>query len=168
MSDSVPHDSRTVEVRTYLQSDSGELVSIDLSGNEFHRDRYVQGAVEFRVGDVLLLGRENIDTIDALWSLMLSCLEAFMAGGTGVLRFPERMYVLTLKRIRPGNVLVRFDGPVEKRTAAGNEKDVLDGLLAGAVDFFAAVLESSPKDEWSYRRDLNAALRLREECSRMR
>ncbi|MFJ7126589.1 hypothetical protein [Streptomyces sp. NPDC098101] len=156
------------EVKTFVISESEEPVEVGECHLDFARDRRVQGFVEIRVGGVLILGRENSDTIDALWSLLLAFLEDFLEGGEGALRFPERRYVLGLKRIPGGNVVVKFEDQEERRTALGREKDVLEGLLSGAVDFFGSVLETFPKEEWSYRRDFNTAVRLSEECARIR
>ncbi|WP_189545493.1 hypothetical protein [Streptomyces gelaticus] len=151
------------EVRTFVVSDSGEFIPIESCGISFSRDRRIQGAIEFCVDGVQIFGRNDIDTIDALWSLILTYLEHFIAGEGGVLNFPERSFMLDLKRVSGGNVVVKFVGRDEKRTALSREKAVLGALASGAVEFFSAVLNSSPKEEWSYRRDLGAAVRLHEE-----
>ncbi|MFE7114038.1 hypothetical protein ACFU99_01245 [Streptomyces sp. NPDC057654] len=154
-----------VRVRSFVISASGELESIDTCDIEFHRDRRTQGGIELYVDDTLVLGRKETDTVDALWSLILTYIEGFQAGSTGVVNFPERRFTFSLTRMPRGNVLVRFTDREVKRTALGREKEVLEALTSGAVEFFNAVLNSSPKDEWSYRRDFNTATRLHDTYS---
>ncbi|MFI6765427.1 hypothetical protein [Streptomyces sp. NPDC050355] len=155
----------TVKARTFIVSGSKELVPVESCGISFSRDRRTQGGIELYVDDSLILRSSDTDTIDALWSLILTYIEGFMAGRSGVLNFPERRFTFGLKKMDRGNILVKFADREERRAALSREKDVLEALTSGAVEFFSAVLDSSPKDEWSYRRDLNAALRLHEECS---
>ncbi|MEV6398104.1 hypothetical protein AB0M39_25585 [Streptomyces sp. NPDC051907] len=108
---------------------------------------------------------ESVRGAVALWSLLLTYIEGFMAGQSGELNFPERRFTFALKRVACGRILVKFADREGKRAVLSREKDVLEALASGAVEFFSAILDGSPKDEWSYRRDLNAAVRLQEECS---
>ncbi|MFJ6406304.1 hypothetical protein ACIQK9_12390 [Streptomyces hydrogenans] len=155
------NNSTKVVVRTFLHSAEEGLVGIEESRAVFGRDLYVQGSVELCVDGVVILARDDVDTIDSLWSFFLACLDDFLKRGYGVLRFPECAYVLTLKRVAGGRVVMKFEGPNKNRSALGGEREVIDGLLLGAVEFFQSVLDSSPRDEWGYRRDLGAALLLR-------
>ncbi|MFE1347115.1 hypothetical protein [Streptomyces sp. NPDC058757] len=155
-------NSTEVGVRTFVHSAERGLVGIEESQAVFGRDLYVQGSVELRVNGVVILDRDNVDTVDALWSLFLACLGDFLEKGYGVLRFPECAYVLTLERVTGGRIVLKFEGPNAKRSASGGEREVMDGLLLGAAEFFQAVLDTSPRDEWGYRRDLGTALLLRD------
>ncbi|MFH9246528.1 hypothetical protein ACH4LK_13965 [Streptomyces lydicus] len=157
----------TVKLRTFVVSDSREFTPIEFAGIIFSRDRRIQGGIELYVGDSLILGRSDTDTIDALWSLLLTYIEGFMAGRSGVLNFPERRFTFSLKKMGRGEILAKFTDREEKRAAVGREKDVLEALTSGAVEFFSALLGFSPRDDWSYRRDLNTAQRLHAECSRL-
>ncbi|MFI1535975.1 hypothetical protein [Streptomyces anandii] len=158
-------DSASTTVKTSVVCDSGELALADSCGISFSRDRHVQGAIELRLKGVLILGQDEVDTIDALWSLLLTYLENFIAGGQGTFSFPERRFTLVLKRMPGGAVAVKFTNEGIRRSVVLSEKSALRVLTSGAVEFFSAVLRCSPKDEWSYRRDLNTAVRLREELS---
>ncbi|MEU5992344.1 hypothetical protein ABZ806_25520 [Spirillospora sp. NPDC047418] len=149
-----------VEVRTFVVIGE-EAVPVEGCGISFSRDDYVQGAIELHVDGVLIIGRDEIDTIDALWSLLLTYLERFAAGGGGVFNFPERRYVLNLKRVSGARVLVTFESGLDRRRAVASEKSVVCGLAAGAVKFFGAVLSFAPIAEWSYRRDFNLAMEMR-------
>ncbi|MET9345893.1 hypothetical protein [Streptomyces termitum] len=151
-----------VVVRTFLCSGTGECTGIEQARPVFGRGLHVQGAVELGIDGAEVLTRAEVDTIDALWSLLLTCLGNFLESGHGVLRFPERAYSLTFERAAGRRVVLRFAGPNAKRSASGGEREVMDALLSGAAEFFRAVLASSPRDEWGYRRDLAAALALRE------
>lgn len=138
-------------------------MSVEKCGTPFSRDKYIQGAIELTVEGVRILGCEESDTIDALWSLIVTDLERFVAGEDVVIRFPERRYMLALKRASRGRVVVRFVDIDRVRTAVGRTRSVLEALASGAADFFNAVLSTHPVDEWTYRRDLNAAVRLYEQ-----
>ncbi|WP_143662725.1 hypothetical protein [Streptomyces sp. CB03238] len=155
----------TARASTFIVSDSGEFIPVETCGIRFCRDRRIQGAIDLQVNDTPILGRSETDTIDALWSLILTYLEHFMAGEDRVLSFPERSFTLDLKRVSGGNVVVRYANQEEKRAALISEKEILKALTSGAIKFFDAALKSSPNDEWSYRRDFNTAVRLHEECS---
>ncbi|GIG93225.1 hypothetical protein [Plantactinospora endophytica] len=155
----------TVRAKTFVLCGTGEPVPVGACEITFARDRRVQGFIQLYIDDHLILGPDTNDTIDALWSLMVTYVADFMQGRIGVLNFPERRFTFALDRVGRGNALVRFVDQEEKRTALSGEKELLEALTSGAVEFFSAVLESSPIDEWSYRRDLNTALRLRQECS---
>ncbi|WP_328381808.1 hypothetical protein OHS81_01895 [Streptomyces sp. NBC_00400] len=157
--------SVTVKVRTFAVSNLREFTPIEISEIAFSRDQRIQGGIELHIGDTLILGRSDTDTIDALWSLILTYIEGFMKDRSGVLNFPERGFMFSLKKMGHGDALVKFTDREDKRAAVGREKDILAALTSGAVEFFSAVLDSSPKDDWSYRRDLNTAQRLYAECS---
>lgn len=158
-------NAATVKVGTLIVADSGELVPAETCRVEFSRDRRIQGAIEFQVNGQTILGRDDTDTIDALWSLLLNYLEGYVGGRRGVLNFPERRFVLSLEKKGRGNVLVKFSDRDDGRAALVGEKDVLCALVSGAIEFFSVTIASSPRDEWSYRRDLNSAVRLRQEWS---
>ncbi|WP_327105065.1 hypothetical protein [Nonomuraea glycinis] len=151
------------KVSTAVLVEPGESVPVEKCGTHFSRDNYVQGAIELTVDGVQVLGDEESDTIDALWSLIVTDLESFLAGEDVVIRFPERRYILALERASGGRVVVRFVDGDRVRTAVGRTRSVLEALTSGAVDFFNAVLSTYPVEEWTYRRDLNAAVRLYEQ-----
>ncbi|MEV0660615.1 hypothetical protein ACIBI3_12400 [Actinomadura luteofluorescens] len=157
----------TVEVRTFVIIGE-ESVPVERCGLSFTRDDRVQGAIELPVNGVPILGRDEIDTIDALWSLLLTYLDRFAADGEEVFNFPERRWALNLKRVSGARVLVTFENGLDRRRAVASEKSVVCGLAAGAVRFFGAVLNFAPKEEWSYRRDFNLAMKMRARYSWVR
>ncbi|MHA7957817.1 hypothetical protein ACX9I7_08655 [Streptomyces sp. L500] len=105
-----------------------------------------------------MLGRGESDTINALWPLFLGALEKFAAGKDSVLSFPGRRFEMGLSRIHGGKVKVRVEGSEGKRVTVGNADKLIKSLTKGAADFFQVSLDTSSRAEWSYRRDLNAAL----------
>lgn len=158
-------NAKAARVRTLVVAHSGELVPVESCDVQFCRDRCIQGVIEFYVDGIRILGHEDVDTIDALWSLMLTSLKTFIGGEDVVINFPECRYMLVLKRISGGRVVVKFVDRDEERVASGRIRNVLEALTRGAVDFFEAALNTLPVDEWTYRRDFNAAVRLHEESA---
>ncbi|MGI5420484.1 hypothetical protein [Actinomadura luteofluorescens] len=154
----------TVEVRTFVITGE-DSVPVEGCGLSFSRDDHVQGAIELHVNGVPILGRDEIDTIDALWSLLLTYLERFAAGKEEVFNFPERRWTLNLERVSGARVLVTFEDGLDRRRTVASEKSVVCGLAAGAVKFFGAVLSFAPIEEWSYRRDFNLAMKMRAQYS---
>lgn len=77
--------------------------------------------------------------------MILTYIEGFMKDRSGVLNFPERGFMFSLKKMGHGDALVKFTDREDKRAAVGREKDILAALTSGAVEFFSAVLDSSPK-----------------------
>lgn len=152
--------SMTSEARTFVVVGE-KIVPVEGCGLSFSRDDRVQGAIELRVNEVPILGRDEVDTIDALWSLLLTYLENFAAGREEVFNFPERRFMLNLKRVSGARVLVTFENGLDRRRVVASEKSVVCGLAAGAVKFFGAVLSFAPKEEWSYRRDFDLAMKMR-------
>ncbi|GAA4372888.1 hypothetical protein GCM10023088_27050 [Actinomadura verrucosospora] len=150
----------TSEARTFVVVGE-KIVPVEGCGLSFSRDDRVQGAIELRVNEVPILGRDEVDTIDALWSLLLTYLENFAAGREEVFNFPERRFMLNLKRVSGARVLVTFENGLDRRRVVASEKSVVCGLAAGAVKFFGAVLSFAPKEEWSYRRDFDLAMKMR-------
>ncbi|MEV5505628.1 hypothetical protein [Streptomyces orinoci] len=146
-----------IQLRTLVISSLGELESVQECNTRFSRDKYVQGVIELDINHIRILGCKEGDTIDALWSLLVTALENFCDGRDFVMPFPERCFVLSLSRLSGGRVVVKLESDVERRVAVGDARDVVEALAKGAVEFFQAVLRTSPKEEWSYRRDLNRA-----------
>lgn len=77
-----------------------------------------------------------------------------------LLSYPERPYTVRMRSMSGGRILIGVGGVDVPRSAVAAKAEFLSELRRGAIEFFRGVLRTSPKEEWSYRRDLTRAMRL--------
>ncbi|MFE4832541.1 hypothetical protein [Streptomyces sp. NPDC056672] len=147
-------------VRSHVFDSMGRPVAIEDFDGEFSRDAYIHGLVELEVDGVKLLDRDMTDTIDALWSFFVAALEDLERNDEALLSYPERPYTVRIRSMSGGRILIRVGGVDVPRSAVVARAEFLSELRRGAIEFFRGVLRTSPKEEWSYRRDLTRAVQL--------
>jgi hypothetical protein len=150
----------SVKVESYVIDSAENAVFVEEFHGVFSRDARIYGILELEVDGIPILDRSMGDTIDALWSLFVTALREFVATGEALLSFPERPYTLRMELLRGDRILVRVGGVEVPRSAVIDRADLLRELRSGAIQFFRAVLATSPREEWSYLRDLNHAIAL--------
>lgn len=127
-----------VEVRSYIQV-GDNFVPIGQFAGPLEDQYYVEGALELTIDGKMISNLRYFDLIDQLWAYIVQCLEKVVAGQKAETYWPDQPIRLSMTPLPNNKLMIERSGTSDPDVKVVADKlDVIDGLLAGAFEFFRA------------------------------
>ncbi len=143
-------------MKTYVESFfriNGEFVPVEHYTGALPDIDYIEGAIECRIGGQSLLGKENWDLVDQLWSYILQGLSALHKGEEYESCFPDQPLLLRFRIVSERSVEIT----VGESGSCVDRRVLVSTLAAGAITFFTSMLRIAPSLSESWSQDLSQA-----------
>lgn len=98
-----------INVESFLQNSSGELVPIGQFSGGLPDLDYVEGSIEIIVRNQLILSREYVDYVDQLWAYFLNAMQDLSRSGKAEFMFPDMPVEVSIHRVSREQVSFRVD-----------------------------------------------------------
>ena len=130
-----------VPLKTYEDfinvNNSKKLLEIEKDLDDF----YLDGAIEIKYKEQVLLDLDDWDLIDQLWSYILNLIVEYSKNGKSEIYFPDCPAKIRMKKMYDNYLMFSTvtDVPGKEKKILIDEKEILEILLNKANDFFSAI-----------------------------
>jgi len=128
------------EIKTLFKIGDG-FVSVDEVLNSPPDPDYIEGAIEWRIGQNVILNKQHWDLVDQLWAYIINGLRELLKHGDYKTYFPDQPLFLGFKMLTGRMVQVTI-GDVK---TAVERSVMLRSLVEGSTSFFEKMQELVPQ-----------------------
>ncbi|MEV5554697.1 hypothetical protein AB0L44_13660 [Nonomuraea wenchangensis] len=140
----------TVSVKSYLRQRDGDFIGVEDCVVPYGDSRYIEGAIELVIDEVLIIGLEDWDLVDQLWAYIVTMVKTLSESDSCSTSFPDQSIQLTFQR-QGARILVSCEVGEVTRRASVRFPEFVAALRDAGQLFFRKVEELYPADASMYR-----------------
>lgn len=135
----------SVAIESYLETPAGFRRPHEVSGI-LPDERYIEGALEFRVGGSSFITRTEQDLVDQLWEYLIDMASAVAAGRAHAYSFPDQPINIAFRPLGT-QVELRLDYPGTHRRLSASRSELIAEIVRAGRMFFVEMLRLVPSRE---------------------
>jgi hypothetical protein len=143
-----------IEIKSYLRDSGGRFTAVDSVTATPRDPLHVEGAVELTINGVQIMDTEMWDDVDQLWAYLSRMIPALREQGQASTFFPDQPIELTFRRQGKSRVLVTLEINGKTRTAATEERSLIEALRVHGSAFFNTMIRLLPDNKDVYEKSL--------------
>ncbi|WP_143082592.1 hypothetical protein [Nonomuraea wenchangensis] len=139
-----------VSVKSYLRQRDGNFIRVEDCVVPYGDSRYIEGAIELVVDEVLIIGLEEWDLVDQLWAYIATMVKTLSESDRCSTSFPDQSIQLTFQR-QGARILVSCEVGEVTRSASARSPEFIAALRGAGQLFFRKMAELYPAHADAYR-----------------